>query len=305
MSLIIPTARKGCFLGQVDPDQYHAEKNDYTISKSMLSDLMDSTYKFKYNRDREIKKSSSGFAFGNLVDCLALTPDRFESVYHVVEKKPNSGTKADTALREEMNELGKTELISNKELADAREAVANLNVHLESQWGLVLNKTFISQVAWNCRLKKVDGISLEARGMLDAMPTVDHMPDTLVDVKTVGRNIDDWRLMQWDFWRYRYHMQGAMYLDGVNMAIGRNQYKQFVFVCVESVAPFRTLSVVMSDKDYCVGAADWRMGRDLYARCMATGDWGSNVIDVRNGMIPEKKLREIESEVRFNDACCY
>ena len=77
--------------GRVDnPQAYHDSKKGipHCVSKSMLTDFARNPYKWKYRQDEGIEKVSQGFRFGSLVDCLALTPDQFQSQYLVEEWLP-------------------------------------------------------------------------------------------------------------------------------------------------------------------------------------------------------------------------
>lgn len=288
---------RGCFLGDVDPDEYHKNKSIYTVSKSMLHEFHDSPYAYKWRKDHKEAKGSSGFAFGSLVDCLALTPEKFEGIYMVVDKKERANSKAYDAQCAEMMAAGKSIMITREEHERAKEATDNLNEHLREEWGLVLGRTFKSQMAFAAKLARIEGISLTATGMIDVMPNEDSgLEDTLVDVKTVGQHFDDDVRLAYNFDDYGYHVQAGMYRDGVNLALGKTRIKRFIFVCVESVAPYRVRSIIATETEMAMGSERWMNAATLYAKCLATDTWPGKTLPTKHMLLPERKIKVWEME---------
>lgn len=73
---------------------------------------------------------------------------------------------------------------------------------------------------------------------------------------------------------YRYHVQAAWYLHGLEQATGRRP-DQFIFICVESTAPYAT-AVYAADAEMIERGHEQAM-RDLakLAKCRAAGSWPS------------------------------
>lgn len=289
--------KRGCFLGEVDPEEYHKHKSKYTVSKSMLHDFYDSPYSWKWRKDHGVVKSSSGFGFGNLVDCLALTPEKFEGTYMIVEAKARANSKEYKTQLVEMAALGKSVMITQAEYDNALEATENLNEHLSEEWGLVLGKTFRSQMAFAAKLARIEDISLTATGMIDVYPTEGSgLEDTLFDVKTVGQHLDNDYKLAYQFDDFGYHVQAGMYRDGVNLALGMERIKRFVFVCVESVAPYRVRSVIACSVDMAMGSERWMSAAILYAKCLATDTWPGKKLATKHMLLPEHKIKAWEME---------
>jgi len=71
---------------------------------------------------------------------------------------------------------------------------------------------------------------------------------------------------------FRYHVQAAWYLDGVERATGRRP-EQFLFVCVEKRAPY-ACAVYAADAEMIeAGAKQTRMDLDKLAECKASNSW--------------------------------
>ncbi|MEG1508624.1 MAG: hypothetical protein RR373_08335 [Akkermansia sp.] len=283
---------RGCFLGQVDPDEYHSNKSIYTVSKSMLHEFYQSPYSYKWRLDHKKSKSSSGFAFGNMVDCMAFTPEKFEETYFVVASKARANTKAAIEQKAEAVAASKSEIITVAEYEACQEATSNLNEHMESEWGLVLNKTFLAQVAFAAKLKRMNGVSLTATGMIDVSPIAGgDLDEYLFDGKTVGQNLDNNCKLGFQFDDFNYVGQAGMYCDGYNLATGNNVKKKFVFLCVESVYPYRVRSVICSGVDIMIGSEWWKQATALYARCLETNIWQGKDLGIKYGITPERKAR--------------
>lgn len=295
MSELMKLDKRGCFLGQVDPDAYHAQKSKFTVSKSMLHEFDESPAKWKYMKDRGIRRESSGFGFGSLLDCLLLTPELFAEKY-VVSPYTEFRSNEAKAWKKQAETEGKS-IVKQSDIGEAAEAVENLSQYMEKEFGLVLGKTYVSQVAWAARLASIEGIRLTATGMIDMMPTEGSgLEDWLFDVKTIGRNIDDETRLAYDFMDYGYHWQAGMYRDGVNMVKGDEQIKHFGFFCVESVAPYRVKFVVAHADDLMVGSAEWQRAAARYAHCLATDEWPGLVLPKLQAIIPPYKLRAWKGE---------
>jgi len=91
----------------------------------------------------------------------------------------------------------------------------------------------------------------------------------LVDLKTTedasmgfARSIAQWR----------YHVQAAWYLDGVEQSTGTRP-EQFLFICVEKKAPY-AVAVYAADADMiAAGAQTAARDLDVLATCKAAGAW--------------------------------
>jgi hypothetical protein len=92
----------------------------------------------------------------------------------------------------------------------------------------------------------------------------------LVDLKTTenasprefGRSIATWR----------YHVQAAWYLDGVEQATGTRP-EQFLFLCVEKKAPYAVAVYAADAEMIAAGAQTAARDLNVLATCKAAGAW--------------------------------
>jgi len=71
---------------------------------------------------------------------------------------------------------------------------------------------------------------------------------------------------------FRYHVQAAWYLDGIERAIGRRP-EQFLFVCVEKRAPYACAVYAADAEMIDAGAKQARLDLDTLAVCKAADAW--------------------------------
>jgi exodeoxyribonuclease VIII len=102
---------------------------------------------------------------------------------------------------------------------------------------------------------------------------------------------------------YRYHVQAAWYLNGVEQATGKRP-DQFIFICVESTAPYvvavYAADEVMTDRGYEQAMKD--LGK--LAECRAADSWPSYSDQIETISLPgwmtgaigaQQQLTEIET----------
>ncbi|QIG65628.1 hypothetical protein [Salmonella phage PT1] len=71
---------------------------------------------------------------------------------------------------------------------------------------------------------------------------------------------------------YRYDVQAAYYLDGVQQATGKRP-KAFVFIAVEKKAPYGVGVYVLDSESLQLGRAQYQHDLRVYAECVRTGVW--------------------------------
>lgn len=72
--------------------------------------------------------------------------------------------------------------------------------------------------------------------------------------------------------KYRYHVQAAWYLDGVEAATGRAP-AGFVFVAVEKTPPYLVGVYCLTPTDIEIGRAQYREDLNALAQCKKLGQW--------------------------------
>lgn len=118
-----------------------------------------------------------------------------------------------------------------------------------------------------------DGIheSVMCRALLDWLPNAqpgrriilpDYKTTRCADPKQLQRAIED----------YGYHQQAAWYLDG-GRALGLAADAAFVFVCQEKTPPYLVTVAEPDTTALRIGQMLNRRALDVYAECVASGEW--------------------------------
>lgn len=91
---------------------------------------------------------------------------------------------------------------------------------------------------------------------------------------------------------YGYYIQAPFYLAGL-AALGTPR-EAFMFIAQEKTPPYLVNVVQLDDEAMAAGAAQMRRAINLYAQCMADGDWPGYPLDVPTLALPHWAMRELE-----------
>ncbi len=106
---------------------------------------------------------------------------------------------------------------------------------------------------------------------------------TIVDLKTT-RDASP-RGFRHSVIQYRYHVQAAWYLHGVEQATGKRP-ERFVFVAVESTAPYASAVYEASAEMIEAGMIKAREDLSLLAECKMRNHWPSYSDDIQSLTLP-------------------
>ena len=281
----------GYAIGAVNPQEYHgwkpllaAELGVPVTSKSDLGDFAACPLRYKYNKDRGIKKSSDALRLGSLVDCLVLTPELFDKEYKCEPKRvalkkdgtPYANGQQDAAQRAEWEaaEAAGIVMLDAEELAHAQAIACRATEHLAER-GLVLGKTFQSQVAmWVC-LRSVGGVPLACpvvvTGMMDILPFEGKSID---DLKTTSLPVENEVKLMYTLEDFHYGVQGALYLDMFNLCTGEGRDEFGFFFAGTGELPVMSREVVMQTEALEFYRAMYERWIIAFAAAHALNDWG-------------------------------
>ena len=281
----------GYAIGAVNPKEYHkwkpllaAELGVPVTSKSDLGDFAACPLRYKYNKDHGIKKSSDALRLGSLVDCLVLTPELFDSEYKCEAKrvaltkegKPHAKGWQDPKQKEEWEaaEAKGITVLTPEELAHAKAIACRATEHLAER-GLVLGKTFQSQVAmWVC-LRSVGGVPLACpvvvTGMMDILPFEGKSID---DLKTTSLPVENEMKLMYTLEDYHYGVQAAMYTDMFNLCTGEERDEFGFFFAGTGELPVMSREVVMQTEALEFYRAMYERWIIAFAAAHALNDWG-------------------------------
>ena len=282
--------------GPVNPDEYHAwkpmlesELGCPVVSKSTLADFGDNPYKFKWEQEKGVRKTSEALALGSLVDCLTLTPQLFEKQslcepVRVQLKKdgtPYLDGRQDPAQRAEWQarEADGVHVISEAQLAKGQAIAEQAKRHLDLL-GLRLGDTFRSQIGMWVYLTELGGHKLSTpvivTGMIDICPTA----GALLDLKTTSVDISSESKVSYTTEDFHYGLQGALYSDLWAICSGEEKSRiGFVFLFVGTNEPYMSRELRMSDETLDLYRPEYMRLIRRYADCWKLDDWGEPTLE--------------------------
>lgn len=281
----------GYAIGAVNPKAYHKWKYQLAAaldvpvtSKSDLGDFAQSSLRYRYNRDHGVKKSSDALRMGSLVDCLTLTPELFDKEYlcepkRVAAKKdgtPYANGQQDPKQKEEWEtaEARGITVLTPEELEKAKGIAGRATEHLAER-GLMLGKTFQSQVAmWVC-LRSVGGVPLACpvvvTGMMDILPLGGS---SIWDLKTTSMPVENELKVMYTLEDYHYGVQAALYTDMYNLCTGE-QREEFSFLFAGTgELPVMSREVTLQTEALEFYRAMYERWLVSFAAAHAYDDWG-------------------------------
>ncbi|MBT9449976.1 PD-(D/E)XK nuclease-like domain-containing protein [Akkermansia glycaniphila] len=291
MNPILQQIRNGGWCGKINPEDYHALKGETVVSKSTLWEYMASPYNFRQNQLAGVKKESSGFAWGNLIDCLFLTPALLDSQY-VIEKKLSGATKAGKEQAERISMTGK-QLLDPDVYMEAIKAERLLREHVE-MYGI---ERFETQIGMGMQVViDIDGtpVSLSVLGLLDMRP---EELGVLRDLKTTRLDISNERALMYAITDFGYHVQAAMYLDLWNILHPDDQRERFEFIFQESRPHYRVRTVELEPEAIQKGREAYNKALRQYARSIALNDWpGAHLTIATLGLTYGEQAKDYTTE---------
>lgn len=193
------------------------------------------------------KSATPAMEFGSLIDCLILTPDKFEEKYLVTEKidrrtKEGKAKEEEFILAEakfhEENGYSKKR-IDEKQLEEAKQIV--LKVNQDENARDILSLITQTQYKIDYRDKETD---LPYIGYVDAIGEKDGKP-IIVELKTCQDASEN--EFSRDAFYLHYYLQCAGYLEGI--ARKKGIFPDFYYLVVETNAPYG-VNVIKAPSDY-------------------------------------------------------
>ena len=247
---------------------------DYCISRSDLVQILECPHRWRAGYQT---KDTDAKDYGRLLDCLFLTPDRFDGLYAVPpptckDAKDNlkdwDFRSAERQKWREQQHEGCRNVVTGAELAEARAALNALKQDYECT---VLMDDAQTQVMV-CGIWEDDGIEIPIRGLIDIVPSKYNSAfrGCLADFKTCAyAGPDGWpRTVK----KYGYHIQAALYLDLFCAATGEDR-TEWLHLCQENYWPFEIGRREMSQRFLDLGRFEYRHALRVYADCIREDFW--------------------------------
>ena len=222
------------------------------------------------------------------MDCLALTPELFDSKYRVEEKRvalkkdgtPYANGMQDPAQKAEWEQLSAQgiRIITPEQKAEADEMAALVNEHYAKRF-MALNENCWSQVAIWVRFTELDGRALPCPVIACGMLDLTDMLHTLDDLKTTSVDLSNTRALFYSVEDYRYGMQAALYHDLYLLATGES-WAYFGFLFVSTKKPYMLRRVEMTDEAIDLYRCEYYAAMRRYATCWKLNEWGAPELDL-------------------------
>ncbi len=116
-------------------------------------------------------------------------------------------------------------------------------------------------------------LGLDCAGRADLILLEENQRYRIVDFKTTedcsvqkfGRSVE----------KYMYHMQAAMYREGLQFEYGLDYLPSYSIVAIEKVPPFALQVYSLSESTLEVGGQLYKRAAEIYSGCLKTGQWPS------------------------------
>ena len=200
---------------------------------------------------------------GSAVHTSVLEPDEWDATYAVTPAGINRRTNAGKAEWDVFTTAAGSRTVISREDADlVGKITEGVFAHPAASGLLGLPGKAETSLFWK-----------DAETGLECKCRPDYLLDdgsTIVDVKTT-ESASPADFMQ-SIVKFRYHVQAAWYLHGVEQATGKRP-EQFVFVCIEKRPPFACAVYVAAPEMVQIGWDTARANLNRLAECMAADAW--------------------------------
>ena len=226
---------------------------DPALSSTEARWLLDSPARYRYEKDHK-RGSNDAFNFGSAVHSKVLGTGWPVEVLDFDSYRTKAAQQArDDAYANELVPILKAQADEVEAVAEAVLAHPTARALFEAE-GQAEASVFATD--------PVTGVNMKAR--------FDFLGATAVDLKTTAGKASPDGFAK-SVASFRYDIQSAHYLDTLANATGED--REFYFVVAEKTAPFLVGVYRLSDHFNEIGSADALRARELYAECMATGEW--------------------------------
>ena len=260
------------------------------IRRSDLWRMEDSPEKFKYFLEHPVEQTPA-MAFGSACHKMILEPDTFGEEYAVLPQGIDRRTKAGKEqwdLFSAQNE-GKSLITVDDSMimADMETALANCPlaeklIHGKGETEMPFFWVDM-ETGEPCKVK-VDRLVKYRRKWY------------VVDYKTT-QCAETFRFNS-DIFKLGYHLQAAMYTEGVMITKKLKKRPGFLFVAQEKKAPYSVNVIEVSEEVMAAGVAKFNQLLDKYHTCKILDKWPGYVDDVPNdAFVPTWMEREFDDDV--------
>jgi hypothetical protein len=190
-------------------------------------------------------EQTPAMAFGSALHCAVLTPELYQNQYVVAPAIDRRTTAGKAAWKEFETEMSGKSIIS----AESCGQIERMKVE-------ILNHPLASQILSNGDAEQ-SFFWTDPKTSLDCKARTDYCrtDGIVVDLKTCENA--GFKDFQRSVYNYRYHVQGAFFMDGIFQATGK-QCTDFVLLAVEKEPPFGIMVYRLDDMAIDTGRAAYQ-----------------------------------------------
>jgi len=242
-----------CYVSNMPADVYHQHDS---ASSSGLRLLLRSPDHFKNGDEKDQTRS---MVLGSALHMACLEPDIFYDTYRLLRSSENRMTSEYKQAKKDFGE----EFVLVKPEIEKIEGMAR-NLHKSAIYEYLDN---------DCCAKELSGFAIDPETGLMCRHRFDAIIDGIaIDLKTTT----DARKPAFEkkILNFGYHIQAAFYADQHKWITGE-EIKKFIFVAIETSAPYAVKIYELEQDSMEVGRKKYRQALNEYAECKASDTWPS------------------------------
>lgn len=272
-----------------DPGEYSYELEErgsptFTMRAHVLTEIRRNPRRWALGY---VSPESKAKEYGEMLDCLALTPHQWPSRFCVLPedaprrpserqrnaKKPSEDTIAACKWWDQWNANHVGCAVVDNETNGAVHAALKRLQGDERICGFIRSgkaQVWV-EATYNDR---ETGIAVPVKGLIDVVPDCEHpiYGKCLGDLKTT-KSAEPRRFAR-DAFAYGYHVAAALYLDLYTAATGEDR-TDFVHIVQESFPPYEPRMPLMASSFVNLGRLIYQDTLALYCRCLKSNNWPS------------------------------
>lgn len=236
------------------------------LSYSSLKWFKKSPMHFMHYRNKpKDKETTSALKFGNLLDCLLLTPEEFESRYIILPEtkllKDCKGTKEEARKEyDSLNEAYEKAINNTRKVAIEKQDLEKATIMRDIIWAHPQARKLIERVT-NFQVEKIwtdKETGLKTKTILDG-----DGEEIIFELKTAASA--DPEDFERDAYKFGYHFQCGIELEALAK---KGKFPQFWYMVIEKTEPFG-LSIFQPSKDYIeLGKREFRHYITSFKKCL-------------------------------------
>lgn len=228
---------------------YEEYRSNPAISQSDLKNLAKCPLYFKYRKENSY--DTDEMKLGRMVHTYILEEEKFNEEYFVTKKIIRKGG----AWEDIKKEAGKKEIVFLEEV-EAAKGMKEMLMKLECFKDSLKESSKEISVFW-----QDDDIGIDCKARIDCYSAYYNI---MIDLKTTRDCIE----FRKSFFKYKYHIQAAYYMDGIAKVTGKTP-EGFMVFAVEKKPPYlcKSYFIGFQDETIIAGRDEYKYLLNLYSKC--------------------------------------